>query len=153
MNKGFSTYQENNTMGMSQLDLILTVYRGAIGLLNQAKSDFSNQQFSQGRTACDKARKCIVHLYTTLDMEQGGEIAQNLGRLYAYMIEQLDVAVASKSQEMFDSIIGLLTTIKEGWDDLKRQDTTTATKAPTEEAAPATAGTEPPERRGLTLSA
>jgi flagellar protein FliS len=152
MNKGFSTYQENSTMGMSQLDLILMVYRGAISLLDQAKSDFSAQQFTSGRTACDKARKCIVHLYTTLDMEQGGEIAQNLGRLYAYMIEQLDVAVASKSEELLDSIIGFLKTIKEGWDGLKEQEPTTDSPSPSE-AAPATSGAAPPERRGLTLSA
>ncbi len=122
MNKGFNTYKENSTMGMSQLDLILTVYRGAIKFIEQAKVEFEAERLTEGRTACEKARKCIVHLYTTLDMEKGEDIAEKLGQLYAFMIEQLDLAVASKSLDLLDSVIALLTTIKEGWDGLKDAD-------------------------------
>ncbi|MCK5127169.1 MAG: flagellar export chaperone FliS [candidate division Zixibacteria bacterium] len=121
MIKGYDTYKQNNTMGMSQLELILTVYRGTIRLLKQAKADFEEEKYAEGRTSCDKARKCIVHLYTTLDMEKGEDIAEKLGQLYAFMIEQVDMAVASKSLDLIDTVIGLLSTIKEGWEGLNEQ--------------------------------
>ena len=40
MRKGLNTYREINTMGMSQVDLILTVYRGAIGFVESATTAF-----------------------------------------------------------------------------------------------------------------
>jgi flagellar protein FliS len=123
MQNGFDTYQKMNTMGMSQLDLILTVYRGAIDLLEQSKTAFLEDNLDDGRTACEKARKFIVHLYTTLDMEKGEEIAAQLGQLYAFMIEQIDLAIANKSQELLGEVIGLLNIIMDGWKSLKADET------------------------------
>lgn len=123
MKCGCATYKEIDTMGMSQVDLIVTVYRGAMAYLDQAQADFESGKLSDGRTACESARKCIVHLYTTLDMEKGGVIADHLARLYAYMVEQLDLAVANKSCRILNEIKGLLGSLKEGWERLKEQET------------------------------
>jgi len=120
MENGHNAYKRNNTMGMSQIDLILMVYRGAINFLEQAKLDFAVQKFTTGRTACDRARKCMVHLYTTLDMEKGAEIAEHLGQLYAFVIEQIDLTVADKSMSRLDELIQIITTLKEGWDGIKQ---------------------------------
>ncbi len=109
-------------MGMSQLDLILTVYRGTIAYLDQAKVDFTENRLTDGRTACENARKCIVHLYTTLDMKKGEAIADRLGQLYAFMIQQIDLAIASKSCKLIDEVTGLLKTLKEAWEGLKEQE-------------------------------
>ena len=130
MKRGFSTYKQINTMGLSQLDLILTVYRGAIGLLSQAQSDFEQGKMNDGRTACDRARKCIVHLYTTLNMEKGEAIAVQLGQLYAFMIQQIDLAVASKSCKLLGDVKSILGTIKEAWEGLKDRETVPASADP-----------------------
>jgi flagellar protein FliS len=119
MKTGCKAYETINTMSMSQLDLILAVYSGAVGYLEQAKEAFGESNFDRGRAACDRARKCVVHLYTTLDMDRGKEIARHLGHLYAYMIEQIDLAVASKSLQRINDVIGVLNTVKEGWEGLK----------------------------------
>lgn len=121
---------------MSQLDLILAVYRGTIGYLEQAKNAFGQNDLDIGRTACDKARKCLVHLYTTLDMDKGKEIAHHLGSLYAYTIEQLDLAVASKSTKRLNDIIGVLATLKEGWEGLKSNGTDDLAREGSAEKAP-----------------
>ncbi len=131
MKNGFETYQVTQMMGLSQLDLILTVYKGTIGYLEQAAEHFRNRQIEEGKTAGEKARRCLVHLYTTLDMEKGQAIALHLGKLYAYMIEEIDLAVAGANREPLDNIIRLLTTIKEGWDGLKTQ---TEVESTTDEA-------------------
>jgi len=119
-------YQTINTMGLSQLDLILKVYTGAIAYLRQAQAEFAVARMIEGTSACDKARTCVVHLYTTLNMDKGGEIARHLGRLYAFIIEQIDLAAASASRERIDEVIGLLNTVKEAWDGLKSAPETTA---------------------------
>jgi flagellar protein FliS len=123
MNTGHNAYRETTTMGMSQLDLILTVYRGTIGLLDQAMQDFEAGNNESGRLTCEKVRKCVVHLYTTLDMEKGKDIARHLGQLYAFMIQQIDVAMASHATDILKGVRDNLSTIKEGWEGLKEQDT------------------------------
>ena len=160
MRTGFETYKNINTMGMSQLDLILTVYSGTISYLNQARTDFQESRLTKGRDACDKARNCMVHLYTTLDMEKGEKIAEHLGYLYAHIIEQIDLCVASKSVEKLDNIIGLMSTIKEGWDGLKSQPVPTPTSAGMSERQPLSDNSgnksQPsavPEENRLTVSA
>lgn len=122
MKKGYDTYKEINTLGMSQLDLILTVYKGAINFLQKARRDFAAGKADEGHQACERARRCIVHLYTTLDMDKGEAIAARLGQLYAFMIEQLDLAAAQRSGDLLVNIIGMLETIKEGWESLKDAD-------------------------------
>lgn len=122
MKRGCHAYQAVNTMGMSQLDLILVVYRGTVQYLIAAKEAFRRDDSEAARQSCEKARTCLVHLYTTLDAEQGGMIAQNLGRLYAHMIERLDQAVAGRSEPELDGIIALMNTIREGWEGLKGPD-------------------------------
>jgi flagellar protein FliS len=129
---GTATYQQINTMSLDQIDLILMVYRGAISELHKAREAFAEDRPVDGRNACDKARKCIVHLYTTLDMDKGGEIAARLGQLYIYMVERLDIAVSTKEAKTFDEIIELLEVIKEGW----------------EGVGTGPGNTSPPEKRG-----
>jgi len=144
MNRGFSTYKKINTMGMSQLDLILTVYRGAIDYLDRAQTDFREGRLKAGREACEKARKCIVHLYTTLNMEKGGTIAAHLSRIYAYMIEQIDLGVASKSDELFDNVRSILVNIKEAWEDLKDKETSSPADQSPDKGASAAAKAKQP---------
>jgi flagellar protein FliS len=122
MRKGLNTYREINTMGMSQVDLILTVYRGAIGFVESATTAFEAGKTAEGQAACERIRRCLVHLYTTLDMEKGQAIAAKLGQLYAYMIEQLDLAAASGSTKILGDVARMLTTIKEGWESLKESE-------------------------------
>ena len=132
MKTGFSTYRKINTMSMSQLELILTVYRGAIDYLDQAQADFEEGNLTAGRTACEKARKCIVHLYTTLDMEKGEAIADRLGQLYAFMIQQIDLAIASKSCKLLDEVKGYLNNIKSAWEGLRTQEENNVPEVPLE---------------------
>ena len=147
-------YQTINTMGMSQLDLILKVYAGAIAYLRQAQADFAAARMMEGTSACDKARTCVVHLYTTLNMDKGGEIARHLGRLYAFMIEQIDLAAASASHQRIDEVIGLLNTVKEAWDGLKSAPETTAHAFAAEYGIPAGGDAESPSPSNrITVSA
>lgn len=123
MRNGAEAYRDINMMGMSQLDLILTIYRGAITYLEHTKKSFQENRYDVGRENCERARKCLVHLYTTLDVDKGQSIASQLGQLYAFMIERLDLAMASKSCGDIDNVIGIMTTLKEGWEGLKANPT------------------------------
>ena len=58
-------------------------------------------------------------LRSCLNMEAGGEIAENLDGLYEYMLRQLMTAHAENNSAMLDEVTSLLGEIKTGWDGIK----------------------------------
>lgn len=121
MDNSVGSYRTIDTHGKSQLDLILQVYDGAIGAYGAAKEDYGNNRFTEGREQMERARRFVVHLYTTLNPEEGGEIAENLGKIYAYVVQQTDIASATKDTGTIDDIINILDNLRQGWRGLKEQ--------------------------------
>ncbi len=121
MNKSLKTYQTMDTIGKSQIELVLQVYNGAIKTYGQAADLIREEKYNDLRDTLEKAKRFIVHLYTTLDVEKGGEIAANLGKLYSYVICQTMVLEATKDLAIIDDILTVLKNLREGWQGLSEQ--------------------------------
>lgn len=63
-----------------------------------------------------KINAILMSLRDTLDLDIGGEVAQNLFALYNYMIERVSDASATNDHEPLDEVIRLMAPIKQGWD-------------------------------------
>ena len=139
MDNKIGAYRERDTLGKSQLDLILQVYDGALSYYNQARDAYVKEDWDGGYKTLERARKFVVHLFTTLDPEKGGDVAENLGKLYTYIIAQTDLVAATKDLAVIDSIIEVLTNLRKGWQGLKEQQHATPSeqddKAPVPEAS------------------
>ncbi len=66
--------------------------------------------------AIGKAVRLIAQLNGTLNMEKGGEVAENLARLYDYMLRKLTLANATNDAALVAEVTGLVQDIKIGWD-------------------------------------
>jgi flagellar protein FliS len=66
--------------------------------------------------AMRKALQLIAQLNGTLDMERGGQIAQNLRALYEYMLVRLTIANAENDTRIVAEVSNLVREIKTGWD-------------------------------------
>jgi len=119
MNQALSSYQKMQISGMSQKDLIVLLYSGAIKFLNKAKECLGNKKSVEFSDAIERTHRIIYHLYSTLDFDQGGEIAQNLGALYTFIIGQLYVVNSTKNISIVDDLIVILNDLKEGWQALE----------------------------------
>jgi flagellar protein FliS len=115
MHSGLTTYQKAQTEGLSQRDLIVMCYKGAIRYLDEAKGRHQQDDFDGFSELLEKAHRVIFHLYTTLDMESGGEIADHLADLYAFLISQLYLINATKDVDIVDKLIEILSTLRDGW--------------------------------------
>ena len=62
-----------------------------------------------------KAQKIITEFQTTLDMENGGELAQRLYSLYAYLHKKLVSANINKSFEDLDEVLEHLKDLRNTW--------------------------------------
>lgn len=137
MNNRLQTYRETDTLGKAQIDLILQVYDGAIAAFSSARDSYAKKNYDSGYTDLEKAKRFLTHLYTTLDFEQGGEVANNLGQLYAYMINQTNVVEASKDVGGIDSNLKILQNLRQGWSDIKSRTASAAGPPEPAETAPA----------------
>jgi flagellar protein FliS len=119
MQKNISTYEDVDTLGRSQVELILKVYGGALTSLEAARKLYEAGSHTDGYSEIEKARKFVVHLYTTLNFADGGEVAANLGRMYVYLLSEFDAIEATKSLQHLDSCITVLTNLRSGWEGIR----------------------------------
>jgi len=121
MDDSLRTYVAMETEGKSQVELVLQVYDGAVKAYRAASEHFKAEEYQEGREELEKAKRFIVHLYTTLDSDKGGEVAENLGKLYTYCICQTMVAESTKDLVVIDDILTVVNNLRDGWKELAQQ--------------------------------
>jgi len=118
MNQALSSYQKNQVSGMSQKDLIVLLYSGAMKFLNNARKCLESESAAEFSDAVERVHRIIYHLYSTLDFEQGGEIAERLGALYTFIIGQLYILNSTKNDQIISDLMEIINNLKEGWQEL-----------------------------------
>lgn len=68
--------------------------------------------------AIGKAVRLIGQLDASLNMEQGGQIAENLHNLYLYMLGRLTTANLHNDAQIAIEVSNLVRQIKTGWDQI-----------------------------------
>ena len=102
-------------LGMSQPELVVMLYQGAIRFLYEAIDLVDAERFDQSWQKFDRARRIVVHLCGTLNRDTG-DLADKLSALYEFMIEQITIANARCDIQAARNCIEILTTLKEGWE-------------------------------------
>lgn len=113
-------YQTVNTQAQvsdaSPHRLIQMLMEGGLSRLAQAKGAMLHGQNAQKGELISKAIAIIGGLRESLDLQQGGEIAANLDRLYEYMVARLVEANIGNDVALIDEVAELLRNVKSGWD-------------------------------------
>lgn len=99
--------------------LILMLFDGAIKACCLAKAHMQNGAIADKGMAISKAIAIIQEgLRLSLDKEQGGEVVLNLDALYEYMGRRLIYANLHNDQVILDEVVGLLSGLKESWEQI-----------------------------------
>jgi len=99
-------------------DQVLVNLATAQGCMGRIRQHLPTAEVVAKCRAIGKAVRIIGHLDSTLDMQVGGEVAENLHRLYMYMLNRLTQANAANDPVMVAEVARLVTTVKRGWDQL-----------------------------------
>jgi flagellar protein FliS len=88
-----SAYRDREILTASPARLVVLLFEHAHSNLLRARRAVQMNNTNDRVIAVGKARDAIMELMVTLNMEQGGQIAQNLRSLYAFVLTELsDVA-------------------------------------------------------------
>ncbi|WP_205343105.1 flagellar export chaperone FliS [Denitrificimonas caeni] len=113
-------YQSVNTQAQaieaSPHRLIQMLIEGGLTRLAQARGAMERNQTALKGELVGKAIAIVGGLRQGLNVEQGGELAENLDRLYGYMTTRLMEANLKNDPVILEEVSELLREVKNGWD-------------------------------------
>jgi flagellar protein FliS len=113
--ENYAAYKENEILTQPPEKLIVLLYEGAIRFLKRAAAAMEAGNHEEKAKYLNKAQAIIDELNVSLDMEAGGEVAENLRRLYVFMYTHLSQAVTKQDPQMIRDVIACLEDLNEGW--------------------------------------
>ncbi len=117
-------YQANAVQAATPVELIIMVYDECINSLTRAEHAFSikgPERIEQIGNHLLHAQDAITELSLSLDMEKGGEVAENLSRLYDFMTRHLVDANVKKDLKALQDVRQMMTELRDTWNQVSQQ--------------------------------
>jgi len=111
----YQQYQRNQVETSSSDKLLIMLYQGSIKFLKIAKKKMEENDLEGANNYLIRAQDIISELMYSLDSEKGGDIAENLFRLYEFMNYQLVQANTKKISQPINLVIDMLTKLLDAW--------------------------------------
>lgn len=124
----FDEYKKNKVITASGVELIVQLYDEVVRNIQIAKviiskSDkLSFDEIKRKNKSISKSMNIIAGLADSLDMEKGGEIAINLGKLYEFVNMRLLSANVNNDPVMLDDALRVLNELREAWVGILKQE-------------------------------
>jgi flagellar protein FliS len=100
------------------VQLIQMLFDGLTESLASAKGHIQNNAIEEKSKAISRAGRIVVGMQGALDFERGGELAQNLNELYAYVTRRLFHVNAYNDLTALEEVKTLIKDISQAWQTL-----------------------------------
>lgn len=110
-----NAYKSNEVLTAPKKKLVVMLYDGAIKNLKLAKLAIADKNIEKTNNAIIKAQNILAEFMSTLNFEDGGEIAKGLMNLYQYMYDRTIRANIDKDPGILDEVIGMLEELRDTW--------------------------------------
>jgi flagellar secretion chaperone FliS len=99
----------------SPVQLVLMLNDGLLEELHRARAHVQARRYEMKARSLSRCVDMLNGLSSALDFEAGGELVVNLSRVYGYCIRRLYEAGFKLDTAIIDEVIGLITTLRRGW--------------------------------------
>ncbi|MBC8317232.1 MAG: flagellar export chaperone FliS [Desulfobulbaceae bacterium] len=111
-------YQKNDLANLTPGQIIARLYQALELSLKRARGALVDRDVSRQGEQMSRALAIIGELQSSLNLEAGGEIGENLNNLYFYLIEEISKANLSKDVKHLDNSIATVKPLTEAWVEL-----------------------------------
>jgi len=124
----FEEYKKNKVITASGTELIVQLYDEVVRNIKIAREVLGKDNkllfddIKSKSKAINKSVNIITELANVLDMEKGGEIAVNLGKLYEFINMRLLNANVNNDPVMLDDALRVLNELREAWVGILKQE-------------------------------
>jgi flagellar protein FliS len=123
-NNASAAYQANAVNAANQSELLAMLFEGAVQFSREAIVAIEKKDLVAKARASDKALAIAQHLNLSLDPENGGVIASELERLYAFVIEKIVEGSTQLSTRKLEEAIDVLSPLGSAWRELAARENT-----------------------------
>ncbi len=114
----YGAYQRTQVQSASPTELVVMLYRGALRFTRTGIEGVKRGDIEAANTGFVRAQDIVNELSITLDFERGGEIAQQLRAIYAFVNKLLLQANVYKKTEPAEQAMTLLQELLSAWEQL-----------------------------------
>jgi len=115
-----NAYLESRILSADPMELVCLMYQAAVSEVREARRHLQEKNIRGRSNSITKVQNILSELTTVLDHQRGGQFSKNLAQLYDYMMRRLTEANFKQVDEPLAEVLGLLATLKEGWDGIKQ---------------------------------
>jgi flagellar secretion chaperone FliS len=116
----YDAYQKTTFDTSDNVRLVSLLFEGAINFLKRARERMDANDLAGKGLYIGKATAIVGELTSSLNLEQGGEIARNLRRLYEFVLDRLLKANMKNDATSLDEAMKVLGTLRDGWKEMER---------------------------------
>ena len=118
---GIHAYRESSLGNASGSELVLACFREAHKALSEARDHIEGGTAASSYGALEKVRRIYTHLYSTLDLAAGGDLALKMQQLYVYVIEQTLVVASSYDLKQLEALESINEDMRSAWQQISTQ--------------------------------
>lgn len=115
MNAYVNQYKNNQVLNASPEQILVMLYDGALRFIRQAKAAIEEGNIAEKTRTISKAVAIVAEFSNTLDRENGGEIAEDLSRLYDFSLRELSMASLKNDAARLEPVEKILQDLREGF--------------------------------------
>ncbi len=115
MKQGANAYKKTSVTTASPGQIVVMLYEAAIRQTKRAIDAIDRGDKAVKGEAIGKVHDIVNELSNSLNFEVGGKIAEDLERLYSFMVDQLIRANAENEKAPLDAVLKNLETLLQGW--------------------------------------
>ncbi len=117
---GINQYKSAEVNTSDGVKIVSMLYDGAINFTRIARKRMGHGDIAGKGLYIGKATAVIAELNSSLNMESGGEIAENLRRLYDFVLDRLLQANVNNDVKAIDDVERVLEILQGAWKELER---------------------------------
>ncbi len=119
MDSGYDSYQQVDlnaqAAAASPHQLVVMLIDGLLDEIERTRGHISMGRLAQKGTGINKCMNILIGLDSALDIENGGELADNLHKLYDFCQVELYQASVQNDTSHLSNVENVMSNIREGW--------------------------------------
>lgn len=125
----YNKYKSTQIKTASREQLLLMLYDGAIKYMKQGREALKDEDHELAHDKLLQAQDIVTELMASLDMDIGGDVAEDLYALYDFILHNLVQANVEKSAQRVISALDVMEDLNDSWETVINEQGMTYEKA------------------------
>ncbi len=112
-------YRKTEVSTSDPIDLVIMLYDGVESFMKKALSAINDRKVADKSAYLTRSMAIIEELLRSLDVEVGGQAAENLQELYLYLMKEIAEINLTSDAEKLQRAMEIVSTLRDAWKGVK----------------------------------